>query len=175
MNTEETTLPPEPPHPDPDEVHLFVERMAMAWADVGFPRMAGRVLFTVMSANGPLTAAEIGDRLGVSAAAVSGAVRYLTQFGMLIREPVKGSRRDRYRMPDNAWYEATIIKTGIYKNFIDIANGGVAALHGRGTPAGERVSEMRDFFLFVQEEIDALGERWRARRAATGHGHRADA
>ncbi|MEU8259426.1 MarR family transcriptional regulator [Micromonospora sp. NPDC048999] len=156
-----------------EEIHLFVERMAMAFADVGFPRMAGRALFTVMSADDPLTAAEIGERLGVSAAAVSGAVRYLTQFGMLVREPVKGSRRDRYRMPDNPWYEATITKTGLYKNFIDIANGGVDALLGRDTPAGERVSEMRDFFLFVQEEIDALGERWRARRAATGHGGRA--
>ncbi|MFC4148976.1 GbsR/MarR family transcriptional regulator [Micromonospora mangrovi] len=158
-----------------EEVHLFVERMAMAWADVGFPRMAGRVLFAVMSADEPLTAAEIGERLGVSAAAVSGAVRYLTQFGMLVREPVKGSRRDHYRMPENPWYEATIVKTSIYKNFIDIASGGVDALHGRATPAGERVAEMRDFFLFVQEEIDSLGERWRARRAATGHGGRADA
>jgi len=156
-----------------EEVHLFVERMAMAFADVGFPRMAGRVHFTVMSADDPLTAAEIGERLGVSAAAVSGAVRYLTQFGMLVREPVKGSRRDRYRMPDNAWYEATIIKTGLYKNFIDIATGGMDALAGRATPAGERVAEMRDFFLFVQEEIDALGERWRARRAAAEAGGQA--
>ncbi|WP_247663456.1 hypothetical protein [Micromonospora sp. U21] len=55
---------------------------------------------------------------------------------MLIREPVPRSRRDRYRMPDNPWYEATITKTGLY---------------------------------FVQEEIDSLGERWRTRRAATGH------
>ncbi|MFU8872230.1 GbsR/MarR family transcriptional regulator [Micromonospora sp. SL4-19] len=156
-----------------EEVHLFVERMAMAYADVGFPRMAGRVLFTVMSADDPLTAAEIGEQLDVSPAAVSGAVRYLTQFGMLVREPVKGSRRDRYRMPDNAWYEATLTKTGLYKSFIDIANGGVEALHGRATPAGERVAEMRDFYVFIQEEIDALGERWRARRAATGHGDRA--
>jgi hypothetical protein len=156
-----------------EEVHLFVERMAMAFADVGFPRMAGRVLFTVMSADEPLTAAEIGERLGVSAAAVSGAVRYLTQFGMLVREPVKGSRRDRYRMPDNPWYEATITKTGLYKNFIDIANGGVNALLGRDTPAGERVAEMRDFFLFVQGELDTMGERWRAWRAARGHGDRA--
>ncbi|MFG1657611.1 GbsR/MarR family transcriptional regulator [Micromonospora chersina] len=171
----ETTAMNEPPHRNEEEVHLFVERMAMAFAEVGFPRMAGRVLFTVMSADEPLTAAEIGERLGVSAAAVSGAVRYLTQFAMLVREPVKGSRRDRYRMPDNPWYEATITKTGLYKNFIDIANGGVDALLGRDTPAGERVAEMRDFFLFVQEEIDALGERWRARRAATGHGDRADA
>ena len=163
------------PDRNEEEIHLFVERMAMAFADVGFPRMAARVLFTVMSADGPLTAAEIGERLGVSAAAVSGAVRYLTQFAMLVREPVKGSRRDRYRMPANPWYEATITKTGLYKNFIDIASGGVEALAGRETPGGERVSEMRDFFLFVQEEIDSLGERWRARRAATGHGGRADA
>ncbi|TNH23823.1 MarR family transcriptional regulator [Micromonospora orduensis] len=152
-----------------DPVHLFVERMALTFAEVGFPRMAARVLFTVMSADDPLTAAEIGERLGVSAAAVSGAVRYLTQFGMLIREPVPRSRRDRYRMPDNPWYEATITKTGLYKTFIDVAEGGVAALNGPDTPAGERVAEMRDFFVFVQEEIDSLGERWRVRRAATGH------
>ncbi|MEH0937224.1 GbsR/MarR family transcriptional regulator [Micromonospora psammae] len=160
------------PSRNEEEIHLFVERMAMAFAEAGFPRMAARVLFAVMSADEPLTAAEIGERLGVSAAAVSGAVRYLTQFGTLIREPVKGSRRDRYRMPDNPWYEATVTKTGLYKTFIDIASGGVDALHGRETPAGERVAEMRDFFVFVQEEIDALGERWRARRAATGYpGH----
>ncbi|MEU1752424.1 helix-turn-helix domain-containing protein [Micromonospora matsumotoense] len=152
-----------------EEVHLFVERMAMAWADVGFPRMAGRVLFTVMSADGPLTAAQIGQRLGVSAAAVSGAVRHLTQFGMLVREPVPRSRRDHYRLPDNPWYEGTITKTGLYKNFIDIADAGVDALGGADTPGGERVTEMRDFFCFVQEELDSLGERWRARRAATGH------
>ncbi|MEH1164589.1 helix-turn-helix domain-containing protein [Micromonospora sp. CPCC 205539] len=152
-----------------DPVHLFVERMALTFAEVGFPRMAARVLFTVMSADDPLTAAEIGERLGVSAAAVSGAVRYLTQFGMLIREPVPRSRRDRYRMPTNPWYEATITKTALYKTFIDVADGGVAALNGPETPAGERVAEMRDFFIFVQEEIDALGQRWRERRAATGH------
>ncbi|WP_431906085.1 GbsR/MarR family transcriptional regulator [Micromonospora carbonacea] len=159
----------DPPRRNEEAVHHFVERMAMAFAEVGFPRMAARVLFTVMSADDPLTAAEIGERLGVSAAAVSGAVRYLTQFGMLVREPVKGSRRDRYRLPDNPWYEGTLTKTGIYKNLIDLADGGVDALNGRGTVAGERVSEMRDFFVFVQEEIDALGERWRARRTATGH------
>ncbi|WP_245666088.1 MULTISPECIES: GbsR/MarR family transcriptional regulator [Micromonospora] len=173
MSAEETTMS-QPSHHDEEEVHLFVERMAMAFADVGFPRMAARVLFTVMSADDPLTAGEIGERLGVSAAAVSGAVRYLTQFAMLVREPVKGSRRDRYRMPDNPWYEATITKTTLYKTFIDIAGGGVDALRGRSTPAGERVAEMRDFFLFVQEEVEALGDRWRARRAAAGHGGPAD-
>ncbi|MFF3853253.1 GbsR/MarR family transcriptional regulator [Micromonospora sp. NPDC002575] len=162
----------DPPRRNEEAVHLFVERMAMAFAEVGFPRMPARVLFTVMSADDPLTAAEIGERLDVSAAAVSGAVRYLTQFNILVREPVKGSRRDRYRLPDNPWYEATITKTRIYKNFIDLADSGVDALRGRDTVAGERVAELRDFFVFVQGEIDSLGERWRARRAATGHdGH----
>ncbi|WP_229398805.1 GbsR/MarR family transcriptional regulator [Micromonospora okii] len=160
----------DPPGRDEERVHLFVERMAMAFAEVGFPRMAARVLFAVMSADDPLTAAEIGERLGVSAAAVSGAVRYLIQLGVLVREPVKGSRRDRYRLPENPWYEGALTKSGLYKNFIDIADGGVDALAGRSSPAGERIAEMRDFFVFVQEEIASLGERWRVRRAAHGHG-----
>ena len=145
-----------------DPVHLFVERMALTFAEVGFPRMAARVLFTVMSADDPLTAAEIGERLGVSAAAVSGAVRYLTQFGMLIREPVPRSRRDRYRMPDNPWYEGTITKTAIYKTFIDTAEGGVDALQRPGDP-GRRTGGRDARLLHLRPGGDRL-----ARRALAG-------
>ena len=69
-------------------------------------------LFTLMAADErALTAAELAERLGVSPAAISGAVRYLTQIGMLHREPSPGSRRDRYRLPDDPWYEVTLAKT----------------------------------------------------------------
>jgi len=43
--------------------------------------MAARVLFAIMCAEADaLTAAQIGERLGISPAAVSGAVRYLIQI-----------------------------------------------------------------------------------------------
>ena len=66
------------PRRDEEGVRLFVERMAMTWADLGFPRMPARILITLLAADEPaLTAAELGERLEVSPAAISGAVRYL--------------------------------------------------------------------------------------------------
>lgn len=79
---------------DEEGVRRFVEHMAMSWAEWGFPRMAARVLMVMMAADEEaLTAAELGDRLEISPAAVSGAVRYLIQIGMLAREPVPRPRR----------------------------------------------------------------------------------
>ena len=48
----------------------------MIFTDWGFPRMPSRVLITLMAADEEaLTAAELAGRLGVSPAAISGAVR----------------------------------------------------------------------------------------------------
>jgi DNA-binding transcriptional regulator GbsR (MarR family) len=149
---------------DTEAANLFVERMAMAFAEWGFPRMAARVLFTVMIADDALTAAEIGERLGVSPAAISGAVRYLTHVGMIIREPVPRSRRDRYRVPEESWWLSAVTKMGVYKTFADLADEGIEAV-GKATPGARRLAEMRDFFNFVQGEIDGLNGRWLASRA----------
>lgn len=155
-----------PTERDETAVRRFVEHMAMAWADYGFPRMPARVLITMMAADEPaLTAAELSERLGVSPAAISGAVRYLMQIGMLAREPAPGSRRDRYRLPDDTWYEATATKGGFFKQNIDLAAEGVTASGGPDTPAGKRLADMRDYFTFIQNELMSLAERWRASKA----------
>ncbi|MFC7757661.1 GbsR/MarR family transcriptional regulator [Catellatospora bangladeshensis] len=73
---------------DEDAVRRSVEHMAMMLADMGFPRMPSRVLMTMMSAEETsLTAGDLADRLSVSPAAISGAVRYLMQMGFVVREP----------------------------------------------------------------------------------------
>lgn len=156
---------------DEAAVRQFIEHMAMTFAGLGFPRMAARVLFVIMSAEEEaLTAAQIAERLDISPAAVSGAVRYLLQIQMLRREPVPGSRRDRYRLPSDAWYEVTALKGTLLKVFADVAEEGVDALGGRVTGPGARVAQMRDYFEFVHDEMPALLDRWeaiKAERAAT--------
>jgi biotin operon repressor len=150
---------------DEEGVRRFVEHMAMSWAEWGFPRMAARVLMVMMAADEEaLTAAELGDRLEISPAAVSGAVRYLIQIGMLAREPVPGSRRDRYRLPDDAWYQASSLKGGLYKMIVDMAGQGVTALGGDETASGARIAEMRDFFVFLEAELGALLDKWHESR-----------
>jgi DNA-binding MarR family transcriptional regulator len=148
-------------------VRRFVEQMAVTLTGFGFPRMPARVLVTLMAIEDEeaLTAAELGDRLGVSPAAISGAVRYLIQFGLVIREPVPGSRSDRYRLADHAWYEASVAKGQALTALAAAADRGVEPLGGEKTRAGERVAEMRDFFLFCHSEIQGLVDRWRAQRA----------
>ena len=53
-------------------------------------------------------AAELAAQLNVSPAAISGAVRYLIQVGLTSREREPGSRRDVFRVHEDAWYDAAI-------------------------------------------------------------------
>ena len=69
---------------DEQGVADFVEQTASALTAAGFPRMPARVLMALMVAETRgLTAQELGDRLGVSAAGISGAVRYLQNVGRM--------------------------------------------------------------------------------------------
>ena len=149
---------------DEAAVGAFVEHLGATLYDLGFPRMPARVLGTLTAAEGgALTAGEIGDRLQVSAAAVSGAVRYLVQVGLIVREPVPGSRTDRYRAMSNTWYLAAAAKTHVYRRVADVVDTGVEAV-GADTDAGRRIAEMAAFFRFLEDEIGALIERWETKR-----------
>jgi hypothetical protein len=150
---------------DDEGVRHFVEHLAMSFAEWGFPRMPGRVLATLMASDDEsLTAAELAERLQVSPAAISGAVRYLTRIGMLQRQPTAGSRRDRYRLPADPWYESATLEGDTFmRTGARIADEGAKAL-GIDTPAGGRVAQMRDFFLFMSREMPSLMEKWRAQR-----------
>lgn len=155
----------EPPRRDEQALRTFVEQMARMLADWGFPRMAGRVLFAIMAADEPaLTASDLADRLGVSPAAISGAVRYLVHINMVARDPVPGSRRDRYRLVDDTFYEVTIAKMTLIKDLANIADQGVVAAGGEDRPSGARLAGMRDFYTFVQEMMPTLIDRWAERK-----------
>jgi DNA-binding transcriptional regulator GbsR (MarR family) len=146
---------------DEAAIRQFIEHISMTFADLGFPRMAARILFVIMCAEeDSLTAAQIAERLGISPAAVSGAVRYLVQIRLVHRAPVPGSRRDTYRLPDDAWYEASVLKSALYKIFSELAQEGVAALGGESTDAGARMAQMRDYFEFIHNELPTLLDRW---------------
>jgi DNA-binding transcriptional regulator GbsR (MarR family) len=147
---------------DQVQVRAFVEQLALTLTDYGFPRMPSRVLVTLMAADeAALTAAELGERLEVSAAAISGAVRYLIHVGLLQRVPTPGSRRDRYRLPADPWYESASLQDAFMGQVVSVSDDGVKAL-GADTEAGRRMERMRDFFAFVQGELGDLLAKWRA-------------
>jgi DNA-binding transcriptional ArsR family regulator len=150
---------------DEEALRQYVEKMARFLADWGFPRMAARVLLLMMAADEEsLTAAEIAERLSISPAAVSGAVRYLQQLELVVREPVAGSRRDRYHTPHDTWYQGALVKGGLFATLAELSAEGAVAAGGPSTPAGARLEEMSEFYEFLQVEVSGLLEKWRAQR-----------
>ena len=150
---------------DEAAVARFVERFAANLEQSGVPRMPARVFVALLATDsGSLTAAELADRLQASPAAISGAVRYLMQVSLIGREREPGSRRDRYRVWDDAWYEAVVRRERLLELWEESAREGVAAL-GADTRAGARMAETGAFFEFLQREMPALLQRWRDERA----------
>jgi DNA-binding transcriptional regulator GbsR (MarR family) len=149
---------------DPDEVSRFVEHFAAQLVEAGLPRMPARVFAALLASDtGALTSAELGEQLRISPAAVSGAVRYLAQVHMLSREREPGSRRERYRVHSDQWYEALTNREAVIKRWEDALRDGVASL-GAETPAGRRLAETLAFFEFLENDVAGMMERWRAYR-----------
>ncbi|MET7616110.1 MarR family transcriptional regulator [Streptomyces sp. NPDC005408] len=149
---------------DDETVSRFVERFAAQLVEAGMPRMPSRVFAALLASDaGTLTSAELGEQLRISPAAVSGAVRYLAQQHMVSREREPGSRRERYRVHSNQWYEALTNRDAVLKRWEDALREGVTSL-GPDTPAGRRLAETVAFFEFVHGELVGLMERWSVRR-----------
>ncbi|MDX3453727.1 MarR family transcriptional regulator [Streptomyces sp. ME02-8801-2C] len=152
---------------DPEAVSRFVESFAAQLVEAGMQRMAARVFAALLASDdGALTSAELGEQLQVSPAAVSGAVRYLSQMHMVSREREPGSRRDRYRVHSNQWYEAITNRDAVLKRWEQTLRVGVDSL-GAETPGGQRIAETLAFFEFLEGELIKLMDRWREERART--------
>src|SRR5215216_1651416 len=148
-----------------EAVDEFMARFAGDLEAAGVPRLPARVFVALLAEDdGSLTSADLVDRLHISPAAVSGAVRYLTQVQLIRREREPGSRRDRYRVSDDAWYEVMASREALLRRWIRTLAGAEQAL-GPATPAGARMRETREFMEFLDGEMPRLLAKWRRQRA----------
>jgi predicted transcriptional regulator len=123
--------------------------------------MPARVLMALLVAErGGLTASELGDQLGVSAAAISGAVRYLEQIGVLHRVPQPGSRRDRWEFLDDAWYTALMAKSPVYGVIADLGDKAADAIDDEASAGSLRAREMARFYRFIDARMPDLMREW---------------
>ena len=145
-------------------VEEFAEQMAATLAAAGFPRMAARVMMALMTTeSGRATTEELRQQLGASAAAISGAVRYLQTLSIIRRLSIPGTRKHRYELPDHAWYDATNSQGQLYTHLIELAERGLASMPV-GSKTAQRTEEMADYFRFMRERLPRLLEEWKASR-----------
>ena len=83
----------------------------------------------------------------------------LTSVGLVERVPVPASRRDHYRLRDDAWAVLYTNQNAVISAMQAAAEVGIAVT-GHDSLAGRRLTEMRDFYAFLLDEIPALLDRW---------------
>jgi DNA-binding GntR family transcriptional regulator len=150
---------------EPPQLPQFVEDFGLALSHLGIPRMPARVFALAIAApEESLTAREIAERLSVSAAAVSGAVRYLAALNLIRRFRTPGERVDRFGLGNEVWEPVFTAEIAAYGPLSEMCER--ALEDGQLTGLGrERVAETRDFLEFMTVEMSDLIRRWHAERA----------
>jgi len=139
------------------------EHLALTLVVSGMQRMAARVLAAFLFTDEPsLTAGDLSEDLEASAGSVSGAIKMVMQMGLIERVPVRGSRREHYRMRDRAWTTLYSRQHAPIDDILSAVARGVEAVEPG--PARERLAYMRDFYEFLLGEVPALIERFEQRR-----------
>jgi DNA-binding MarR family transcriptional regulator len=139
------------------------EQLALVLSTHGMQRMTARVLATLLFTEQPtMTMGELADRLQASSGAISGAIKMLTSVGLAERVPAPSSRRDHYRLRDNAWAVLFTNQNVTISAMQAAADAGISAT-GPDSLARQRLTQMRDFYSFLLGEIPALLDRWHQR------------
>ncbi len=154
----------------PDPPADVVERLGGALAEVGIPLQPARVFAALLATeDGRRTSAQLVDLLDISPAAVSGAVRYLSQVRMIRRERERGSRRDVYVALDDAWHDMMMQTDQLYAPILAALRGARDGL-GADSRAGDRMQLSAEFLEFISREMDVIARRWDEYKAARDGG-----
>jgi DNA-binding transcriptional regulator GbsR (MarR family) len=146
------------------DANVVAERMALALAQGGLQKATARVLAAFLFAEqDSVTAGDLGEQLGISSGAVSGAIKMLSTVGLIERMPAPGSRREHYRLREGAWATLMSVQNGMLQAMFETADQGIGAVGEDSTP-GRRLVEMRDFYAYLMRELPAVIDRWKAER-----------
>jgi DNA-binding MarR family transcriptional regulator len=145
------------------DLQEVAEELALVLTTLGMQRMTARVLATLLFTEQPtMTMGELADRLQASSGGISGALKMLTSVGLAERVPAPSSRRDHYRLRDNAWAVLFTNQNVTISAMQAAADAGISAT-GPNSLARQRLTQMRDFYSFLLGEIPALLDRWHQR------------
>ena len=144
-----------------------VERLGQTLEAMGIPRMPARVFAFILADDQECyTAAELARGLDVSPAAISGAVRYLADTHLVVRERKPGGRGDLFRVRDgDIWGTILGARLSVLDRIVESVQE-AAELLEPGSAGRERVAETQAYFTFVRQDALGVQERWQKWRAS---------
>jgi hypothetical protein len=129
----------------------------------GMQRMPARVMMALVGApDGGYTAAELGERLGVSAAAVSGAVRSLLTLRIARRLSRPGQRVARYDLMPDGWHAMVVANAPLY-TALGAHIDAIADENADAPDSVRRARDMAGFLRHIARRMPELVAEWEAR------------
>jgi DNA-binding MarR family transcriptional regulator len=153
----------------------FAGRMAIFFDQLGGTRIMGLVYGWLMVCEpGDQSITALARDLGVSKASISTVVRQLDAAQMIERVAVHGTRQHHYRLRTGGWTRVLTSRTSRMGPGNEAAEFGLAHI-GPDRPAQrENLEEMRDFFTFLETELEEIiTRRWEAYRRRARDARRA--
>jgi DNA-binding MarR family transcriptional regulator len=142
----------------------YIEDMALVFESFGVPRMASRVWAQLWVTPEPhLAPAQLEEQLAASTGAVSTALRYLLDLGIIDRVRVEGERRAYYRASTAAMERLFLRRTAGARELIRLADRGLAEF-GDAPETRARLVDMREFYAWFLAEMEDLAERWQTEK-----------
>lgn len=139
-----------------EAVDEFVERMGLLAQGDGLPRIAGRIMGYMIVHGGPVSFADLADRLRVSRGSVSTNTRLLESLGFLERTGRAGQRQDYFRLADAPYrrmLEGVVERMARGQAAVETAR---RALPQDWSGAHERLAELGTFYARAGENMRGL-------------------
>ncbi len=144
----------------------FGERLGRFFENNGLPRVAGRVLGHLLTCDpGEQTFEQIVSATGASRSTVSVATRLLMQLELVERFGVRGERRDRYRLREDAWTAMLKQDVSAAAQLRSLAQDGLRLAKSAPPAVRTRLRSMREFFVFLEDAYSPLLTRWEKLRS----------
>ena len=146
---------------EPRKLPPAVEKIVLRWGDLGgqwgVNRSVAQIQALLFLSDGPLTAEDIAETLGMARSNVSNSLRELMTWKLIHRVPVLGDRRDHYAAETDLWQMATKVAQGRKAREIDpmvaAINDAMAQIDqsdsGVSATVRDRLNRMQDFVTTV--------------------------
>jgi DNA-binding transcriptional regulator GbsR (MarR family) len=148
---------------DDDERADLVEEMGLIWAELGSPRMEGRVVGYLMFSNAPyVSTAELAEALHASAGSISTTTRRLVEVGFVKRVAIPGERSYYFKAEDDVWGAFLAGERKYLRRRAQYAENAIAALGRRDEVPRRRLENMRDYMTWLETAHHKLLDDWQA-------------
>lgn len=134
---------------------LFIERNAIQAETGGLPRIAGRLIGIFLLDGGPISFAELAERMQASRASVSTNTRLLERLGIIERVAMRGERQDFFSLRANPFLivlEQSIADCQRFTTYVDE----LLAASPLPADATARLQQAQDFHAVTAQTLQEL-------------------